>query len=272
MKNRFKTSHPPAFVIELIPGISVKILFLLVCLLTGCGKPTATVQPIGTSEELASVEQAAEAGDSNAQYRLGQALAVGNEALGLRSNRKVAAGWFRKAAEGGIFEADLALGRLRFRDYRYRVSEPVDPDRVLAHFESEAARGSPEAQALLAFAYSGIAGTDADGSKAIRYALMAAESDPKDTFPMFTVAKVYRDGKIVPTDPGKAFYWMKRASDLGYQWAQLRLAEMYAEGIGTERNLKAALDLARKADAGGADAAKKAVENYERAVGEGGSH
>lgn len=209
------------------------------------------------------LKTAAEAGSAEAQYQLGMLYGIGSTKLKIRKNRTEATNWLRKAAEQGLFQADLELAKIRMT--RYRKAEPVNWSKVIAHWQQEAEAGSHEAQANLGFCYAEGIGIEADGPESVRWCTMAVESDPTDHFPMFTLAKLYRDGKILPADPGLAFMWMKRAADTGYSWAQLRLAEMYAEGVGTDQNFTAAAELAAKAQmAGVGKEAGEAAERFRR--------
>lgn len=204
---------------------------------------------------------AAEGGSAEAQYRLGMLYRMGSDKLKFRKNRTQAAVWLRKAAEQGFFEADLELAKIRMT--RYTQAEPENWEKVIAHWQKEANAGSHEAQANLGFCFAEGIGVEPDGAQSVRWCTMAVESDPSNHFPMFTLATLYRDGKLVPRNPSLAFEWMQKAANTGYGWAQLRLAEMHAEGVGTEQDFASAVKWAEMAQASGVGKeAKEATERY----------
>lgn len=205
----------------------------------------------------------AEAGSSKAQYQLGMLYCYGSDALNFKKNRNEAIVWLRKAAEQGLFDADLELARIRIT--RYKKAEPVNWQPVIALWETEATTGSHEAQANLGFLYAEGIGVEANGEQTVRWCNMAVQSDPTNHQPMFILAKLYRDGKLVPANASLAFEWMEKAAKTGYGWAQLRLAEMYADGIGTKQNFAEAIKWAEKAEASGIGKdAKTASQRYQQ--------
>lgn len=208
------------------------------------------------------VRTEAEAGSAEAQYQLGMLYRMGSEKLKFRKNRTEATVWFRKAAEQGNFEADVELAKIRMT--RYPKAEPINWQKIITHWEKEGNEGSHEAQSNLGVCYADGIGVEADGAKSIHWCTMAVESDPKNHQPMFTLAKLYRDGEIVPTNTPLAFEWMQKAANTGYNWAQLRLAEMYADGIGTDQDYAEAAKWAEKANKSGIGKdAQTAKERYQ---------
>ncbi len=226
--------------------------------------PTETLD--SDSIDPDQVRTAAEVGSAQAQYQLGMLYRYGSEKRNFRTNRNEATVWLRKAAEQGLFEADLELAGIRLS--RYTKAEPVDWQKVIAHWTKEGNAGAHEAQSNLGFCYAEGIGVEADGEKSIHWCTMAVETDPTNHKPMFVLAKLYRDGKLVPPNPSLAFEWMNKTASTGYGWAQLRLAEMYAEGIGTDQDYAEAAKWAETAKVSGIgkDAAT-ALQRYRQLAG-----
>lgn len=64
---------------------------------------------VSTEAVMKLFQQAAEAGDANAQYYLGECYEKG---IDVKKNRQKAKEWYRKAAAQGIKEAEKALKNL----------------------------------------------------------------------------------------------------------------------------------------------------------------
>ena len=87
--------------------------------------------------------KAAQAGDPEAQYRLGNAYRSG---IGVEKNHEKAAAWYAKAAELRHADAQFALGTL----YQSGWGVPADRDRALRLYGQAASAGHAEAKRRLA--------------------------------------------------------------------------------------------------------------------------
>lgn len=59
--------------------------------------------------------------------------------------------------------------------------------------------------------------------------------------------KIFQEGKIVPKDLSKVFYWNKKLAEKGDEDAQYECAKMYHEGIAVEKDMQKALYWYKKA-------------------------
>ena len=59
--------------------------------------------------------------------------------------------------------------------------------------------------------------------------------------------RIFQEGKIVPKDISKVFFWNERLAEKGDEDAQYECARLYDEGIGVEKNRQKALYWYKKA-------------------------
>jgi TPR repeat protein len=78
-----------------------------------------------------------------------------------------------------------------------------------------------------------------------------AAANRGDAEAMFTLSRMYAEGKGVNADRKVAFQWMEKAAQAGYVRAQGTLAMFFAEGVGTSRDDAKSLEWARRAADGG---------------------
>lgn len=96
--------HRSILFVPVCAAIAAGILFAACCL------PQKDPAPKGSAEEKAdivSLRAAAEQGDADAQYRLGECYYIGD---GVWKDVSETAAWYRKAAEQGHAEAQYNLG------------------------------------------------------------------------------------------------------------------------------------------------------------------
>ncbi|MBI1326682.1 MAG: hypothetical protein GC136_03465 [Alphaproteobacteria bacterium] len=83
---------------------------LMVFLLAGCAFPVNPVDLVGMSkDEYATLEQKANAGDLEAQYRFGMAHCCGNDG---RADNAIATKWLCSAAKKGHVQSQYKIGKL----------------------------------------------------------------------------------------------------------------------------------------------------------------
>jgi TPR repeat protein len=116
-------------------------LGLMVIAMIGCFHSSLADDNTTTSEEVTALRTAAEAGDSDAQFQLGDAYQKGE---GIRQDDTQAAKWFERSANQGNSDGQFAIG------FAYRGGFGVPEDKVLAYmwFELAAQQGNEEAPDL----------------------------------------------------------------------------------------------------------------------------
>ena len=164
--------------------------------------------------------KAAKLGHADAQYELGDCYAKGN---GVDKSEAEAVKWFRKAAEQGHGLAKLTLGLC------YKRGEGVPQSEA----ESKAWLGKIKSPRDL-YAI-GAVFFESDKSEAVKWFLKAAEQDEKsiDGVEKIFVASAqhmlglcYLGGAGVPQDKAEGIKWLKKAAKNGDKKAQETLGEM----------------------------------------------
>ncbi|WP_455002985.1 tetratricopeptide repeat protein [Cardiobacterium hominis] len=129
----------------------------------------------------------AEAGDTEAQFQLGQMYAL---SYGLEQDFKTAAEWYAKSAEQGNAKARTALALCY--EYGYGVAHNAETAR--AWIEKAAAQDFPPAQVAMG----GLAEKEKDYAKARKwYELAAAQGNAEA---MANIGDLYKDGNGVKKD------------------------------------------------------------------------
>lgn len=159
---------------------------------------------------------AAEAGNAQAQYHLGQMAERGG--TGVVRNVPQAIEWYRQAAANGLPEAQYRLGLL----YLEGLSTPADPVQARVWLQRAADQGTPQAMTALGRIYSQGRGVPADDSTALGWYRRAA--DLGDPAAMNALGEAYDIGTGVPRDETRALSWYRRAADAGNENAARRLA------------------------------------------------
>lgn len=163
----------------------------------------------GRENESKAVEywqKAAELGNAEAQYVMGQEYLLG---LAFEVDNEKALFWFLKAAKQG------------HRDAQYKTA---------FIFEECCVGMDKEAS----YWY----------KKAAEQYKRDAEQGQKDAYR--GLADCYLNGKGIDKDGKKAFYWYEKASENGDMNALMALANCYYEGIGVSKNKDKAIELYKK--------------------------
>lgn len=149
--------------------------------------------------------------------------------------------WFRKAAEQGHAEAQLALGHCYVRGQ----GVPQNDRQAFEWWRKAAERGLASAQFNVAAMYERGVGTAADVAQAFRWRHKAAEQgDPQA---QYGVAVCYVQGKGVPEDVDAAAVWALKAAEQGHSGAQVYVGVMHERGEGLPQDDARAIDWYRKA-------------------------
>ena len=225
--------------------------------------PVADPEP-----DIAELQRLALQGDVSAQYRLGNAYRDGK---GVAKDHAKSAEWYRKAAEGGSTEADVALGD--FYCSGFTAAKPIHWDKAAAVWQEQAEKGDIDAQLKIGnMCYRNGLGVPKDGAKAIYWLeKAAAQNKANSPIAMWALGRMYSGHHDIPRDDAKAFYWTEKSAQIGNAWTdvwvELKLAQMYEAGQGTKRDLKKAQEWAQKAAARGNKEAKDLAAKLESIAG-----
>ena len=176
---------------------------------------------------LAVLTPLAQAGDADAQLRLGRMFYAG---LGVAQDFVTAAAWLQKAAAAGVGEAQDGLGRL----YYSGEGVPQDFAEAARLFRSAAMLGVAAAMDDLAGIYLRGEGVPQDFAEAARWYLAGAERGRAEA--QYSHGLMYYDGRGVPQDYAEALRWFRRAAAQRLGGAMSIIGEMYRLGRGVRRD------------------------------------
>ena len=173
-----------------------------------------------------------------------------------------AVGWYQKAAEQGLPDAQLNLGGMYFNG----EGVPKDVAKTVEWWQKAAKQGYINAQRNLGVMYDEGLGVPKNAAKAMEWYRKAAELANAEA--QFNLGGMYRDGKGVPKDAAKAAEWFQKAAAQGLAEAQYSLGRMYHSGKGVPKDSVKAVQWYQKAAAQGHPDAQ-ATLGLLYAVGEG---
>jgi len=177
-------------------------------------------------DTLENIMKAAEQGDANASYKLGQHYLNGED-----RDYKKALSWFVTAANQGHAHAPYYCGDAN--------------DYISAHFNQYGDPLKPFFQT--------------DLEKANKWYAIGAERG--DYYAQKRLAEKYAKGMGIPKDLEKTNYWYTKAAEQGDQSAQYELGVNYANGSGIPKDLeKAKYWIAQAAEQGYEDAQKALIQ------------
>jgi hypothetical protein len=156
-----------------------------------------------------------------------------------------AAPWVVAAANTGIVEAQIRLGRMLLSGEGMAKDERA----AFAWFARAAEAGNIEAHNMLGRCYEGGWGIAQDFARAAQHYGVAA--DGGDAWAQYNLGHLYLDGNGVARDVDWAFVLYMRASEQGHIRAMNLLARCYEEGWGARRDVVLARDWYRKSAEGG---------------------
>lgn len=151
------------------------------------------------SSETKALITKAEAGDNEAQYRVGGAYDTGK---GAPHDRAVAMKWYRMAADGGNADAQNSLGSILQEDGKYLEA--------LSWYEKAAAQGHAQATNNEAYLYDLGLGVPQDRKKGFELYSRAADLGFAEA--MWNLANMYGAGQLGSVDLMMACVWSRRAS------------------------------------------------------------
>lgn len=162
-------------------------------LLGGCQS-----QPV-RSPEFSALEERAEAGDVESQFKLGNAYDFGH---GTNRNGQLAMHWYTKAAEQGYAEAQNSLGSGYQAERRY--------GEALYWYQKAADQKHPLATNNLAYLYDLGLGVDQNRKKGYELYLKSANLGWAEA--MFNLANMYGAGQLGSVDYYQAYLWCARSA------------------------------------------------------------
>ena len=220
-----------------------------------------------------TLAEAAELGYADAQYSLGGRYRGG---VGMRKNYEKAFYWFTKAAEHEHAEAAYYLAAM----YRKGRATKVDLFKAKELTEKAASLGCAPAQHMIGKLLLSIPGRE---KKAVAWIRLAAsngyriaeydygimhlngsleESDPQEGFGLLSrsagkgyAVAAYKIGEILEhglygfeKNMAEAIRWYEKSERLNYVGADLRLAKIYQNGEGVEKDLMKCINYYKMAD------------------------
>ena len=206
---------------------------------------------------------AAEQGDAEAQYLLGQCCLNGKgipagkreptswmqefytpDGLVTAVDKAQAVEWFRKAAAQGHAKAQVSLGMFYELEDAIVSEEEAEEcfEKAVPGLRKEAEQGDAEAQRLLGSYLIGEAKNEEDLREAIQWLRKSAEQDDAES--QFTLGSIYASKGIpgVKKDEAEADKWFRKAigpiraaAEEGEPYAQFLLGTACLQGVGGEK-------------------------------------
>ncbi len=153
--------------------------------------------------------------------------------------------WLLAAAQCGLVEAQLVLGRMRLDGQ----GGPRDPAKALAWFTRAAEAGSADACNMLGRCHEHGWGTPVDAKAAALWYGKAAEVG--DAWAQYNLGHLHLNGDGVRRDAGQALAWYRRAADQGHARAMNLVGRCLEQGWGAAPDPAAAGDWYRRSAEGG---------------------
>jgi hypothetical protein len=189
----------------------------------GCSGRNHNLTPTGIDPALL---KKAQAGDADAEYRVGKEYAKGEV---VPQDYSKALMWYERAAQQGNAAAQANLGIL----YYDSQGVPQDYEQAAMWSRKAAEQGDAEAKVTLGLLCArGQGGLPADSVQADAWFREAAEQG--DAIAQFNLGISYRDGIGVPKDHALAALWFRKAAAQGYVKANQQLDKILKEQQGNE--------------------------------------
>jgi TPR repeat protein len=215
------------------------ILMIAVVALVGCGKkPAEEIVAVDgeagesapeTSSNFLETKSRAEAGDAEAQHKLGFMYKNGQ---GVEQDFKEAVKWWQKAAEQGDILAET-YAQMLLKEHPELQQNPKKRGEFAETSKVKAEAGDAEAQFNLGNKYYHQVEVE-DFKEAVKWYQKAADQGHAGA--QTSLGQMYRLGQGVKQDFEKAIKLHQKAADQGYARAQTRLGVMYGDGTGVEQN------------------------------------
>ena len=191
-----------------------------------------------SSVDVHELQRRAEAGDSEAQFQMGNAYDFGQ---GVAVNRVEAGKWYRLAAENGHAAAQNNLGSL----YQNGAGVAQDYKVARAWYEKSAAQSYPMAWNSLGYMYDFGLGVETNAQRAVEYYGKAAEKG--DAYGMLNLGVSYSLGSGVSQNLVEAYKWLDLARfytqfspDTKLKWRARGMLDQVAKKMSREQIAEAA--------------------------------
>ena len=199
------------------------------------------------SEAVPKYRQAADAGSSWAQFRIGW---MANNAEGMVKDTKMARKYYRMSAEQGYRYAQYNLAIIYDADKNYEES--------YKWYRKAAEQDHDSAMYWLGVALQEGKGCVKDEKEAHSWFMKLAAKNDKRA--LAAVGNDYYYGRGVAVDLPKSVEYYRKAADLGHVYSQYSLGYAYERGKGAPVDLDEAKRWYRKAADGGNESARKALD------------
>lgn len=214
------------------------------------------------SGDIDQLKASAEAGDAEAQFKLGVLYEKGR---GVKRDQAQAFYWYGKAAAQGCAKAQTNLG------YCYESGQGTkrDLEEAFYWYHKAAERGEVYAQTYLGHYYENSRDARQERDQAAYWYGKAAKQGHAQA--QFKLGYYYEKGIGVQRDWAQAADWYRRAAEQGHTDAQNKLSECYYNGTGVEQDEKQAVYWYHKAAGlGDAQTDSELFSNESRPKGENG--
>ena len=172
---------------------------------------------------MAEFRNAAEQGDAEAQFKVGQSYYKGN---GVEKDLVEATKWLRKAADQGDAKAQTLLGCC-YADDNYAAKDMTES---IKWIRKAADQGFAKAQSILGMFYCNGIGVEKDMVEAAKWFSKAAEQG--DATAQNSLGGCYYFGNGIAIDKVEAVKWFSKAAEQGECTSQFMLAFCYVNGDG----------------------------------------
>lgn len=189
------------------------------------------------------IRKAAEKGNADAQYQLGEDYQLGFSNLydnfTIDQNEELANFWYLKAAKSYqklAEQGDPVVQTKLAEMYSSGKGVEYDPDESVFWYRLASDQGCPEASFWLGWHYQHGYWEGQNEKEAARYYRQAAEKGFSSA--QFALFEMHTLGIGVNQDYHQAAIWCRKAVDRDYESAKIHLANLYLEGRGVEKDEK----------------------------------
>ena len=210
---------------------------------------------INLSEAVKWYRKAAEQGNADGQYNLGDMYANGS---GVVKDEAEAVKWYRKSAEQGNANGQCNVGSM----YANGSGVVKDEAEAVKWYRKSAEQGNAYGQYNLGLMYANGRGVAKDDVEAVKWYRKAAEQGHANG--QCNLGAMYDNGSGVVKDVAEAVKWYRKSAEQGNAYGQYGLAVSYENGNGVVKDEGEAVKWFRKAAEQGMEKAKKALEDKEK--------
>jgi TPR repeat protein len=189
-------------------------------------------------EHISALIKAAEGGDAEAQFLLGQKYRLG---LGVKKSNSEAIKWYRKSADQNYARGQNAMGQM----HRHGLGIEQNYSDALAWYHKAIEQNNPLAMSNLGVMHQFGEGVEQNYTESISWYRKAAELNYPTA--IFYLGWMYSNGFGVEQNYKEAMTLYKKAADLGVSHAQFNLGVMYMYGVSVDRDYNQAHKLFQQA-------------------------